>query len=244
MIVSLPALALSFALAASAPAPSPASSSPKNPVDQLIAAHALIERGELREAHQILDALVARFPGFGLAHLELGELLEKEGAPAERQVQAFETAVRLEPKSPRALLGLGGACDRNQSYERAAEVCRQALQARPARTDIQKRLAVLLVLAGRDREAVSELKTASARYPTDDVLRSHLAEACERLGDFDCARREYEALFARHPSSALHARRLARFYERRGDSARAEATLKKSGEAPRRQLRPLPPSAR
>ncbi len=238
MMCSLPLLTLLWALNTAAPAAAP------NPIQQLQDARALIERGELRDAHQILDALVRRFPGFGLAQLELGELLVKEGAPAERQVQVFETAASLEPKNPRSHLGLCGAYDRNQSFEKAVVSCRQALQARPGRTDIQRRLAVLLVLAGRDAEAIPELKTASARFPEDDLLRAHLAEACERQGDFDCARRSYEALFARHPASALHARRLARFYERRGEPQRAEATLKKSGEAPRRQLRPLPPSAR
>ena len=91
-------------------------------------------------------------------------------------------------------------------------------------------------------EAIAALRETLDRRPEDGAARAHVAEVCERAGDLECARPSLEWLFQKSPRSVVHARRLARFYERQGQPERAAAVLKKSGEAPRPAMRPLPPS--
>lgn len=225
-----------FTAPASAPAPK------ASPIDRLRSARACVAAGDLGAARAILVPLIERFPNFGLAQLEWAELLEKLDAPLAERERALDAAARLEPRNPRVFMARCRLYDREQAMDKAIDSCSRALELRPSEEAIALRLGILFSLAGRDEEAIAALEQALARTPSDGVARAHLAEACERAGDLACAQRQFEHLFHQNPSSALHARRLARFYERHGQPERAAAVLKKSGEAPRRAMRPLPPS--
>ncbi len=213
-----------------------------SPTDRLRSARSCVAANDLGTARAILAPLVQRFPNFGLAQLEWAELLDKLDAPMAERARALDAAARLEPRNPRVFRARCRHYDRQQAVDEAIASCARALELRPGDDAIALRLGILLSLAERDAEAIEVLQKALASDPRDGAARAHLAEACERAGDLTCAQREFEHLFQQNPRSALHARRLARFYERQGQSERAAAVLKKSGEAPRPAMRPLPPS--
>lgn len=213
-----------------------------SPTARLKSARACVAAGNLDAARSILEPLVRRFPDFGLAQIEWAELLEKLDAPLEARERALSAAARLEPRNPRVFIARCRLYDRQQAIDEAISSCARALELRPSDQVIAQRIGILFSLAGRDEEAIAALEQVLVQAPGDGVARAHLAEACERVGDLACAQRQFEHLFQQNPRSALHARRLARFYERQGQPERAAAVLKKSGDTPRRAMRPLPPS--
>ena len=243
--LSVLALGLVLTIAPTPPAPTPDCAqlaAKASPTDRLKVARACVSSGQLEAARVILAPLVAHFPNFGLAQLEWADLLGKLGGPEDEQARALAAAAKSEPRNPRVFLASCRFHDRRQDVEAAIASCSRALELRPGQRDIADRMGFLYALAGRDAEAIAALRETLDRSPDDGAARAHLAEVCERAGDLECARQSLERLFQKSPRSVVHARRLARFYERHGQPERAAAVLKRSGETPRPAMRPLPPS--
>lgn len=216
-----------------------------DPVAELKRARGLVEAGDLPGAAQVLEKAVESFPAWGLAHVELAEVLMRAGLAPERQGAALDQARRLEPQNPRAWVLSARWFEAQARPEAAIEACSRALELREDLPDTRLQLGLLLSAAGRDPEAIPLLKRSVEERPEERGARAHLAEACERTGDLACAEAELRALWRQSPANAVFARRLARFFERTGQPDQAAAVLREAGEAPAgRKMRPLPGSRR
>jgi tetratricopeptide (TPR) repeat protein len=251
----LVALALAGLLpsCAGAPPPRPAPRPPPPPApvadpgsaraEELVAqARALRAAGDLAGARSCLEAALALAPADVPARAELADLLLADGIEADR-VEALLAGV---PEGhPRRDLLLGRLAELRGDLAGAVEAYGRAL---PAGDDPELRLrrALLLERLGRQDEAVSELERVRAADPGNAVARGRLAERYEAAGRLTEAEEELRALAEASPSRPEGWRRLAAFCKRHGqdDKARAaEARARDAEKKPRRDLRPLRPTA-
>jgi tetratricopeptide (TPR) repeat protein len=128
------------------------------------------DRGEYRKAIESLDALLAAAPKHLQALLVKGDLLLREGNPAEA-VATFQKAVEAHPQSAAALFALGWANerwadapgskeeDRSKRLEAAAQAYRRCADMEP-RVRFRDSLGFVLLLRGEHPEAVTQFKRA------------------------------------------------------------------------------------
>jgi len=216
-----------------------------DPVAELRRARGLAEAGDLNGAAAVLEQATASFPSWGLAHVELADVLMRAGLEPARQGAALEQARRLEPQNPRVWVLSARWYEAQGQTDAAVDACGRALGLREDLPDTRLQLGLLLAGAGRFAEAIAPLKRTVQQRPEERSARANLAEACERTGDLACAEAELRALWKLNAGNAVYAKRLARFLERIGKPEQAAAVLKEAGEAPvGRKLRPLPDSKR
>jgi tetratricopeptide (TPR) repeat protein len=214
-----------------------------DPLADFHKARELAAAGELQAAASLLERSLEAFPGWGLPHLELADILMRTDADPARQGRALAEARRLEPQNPRAWALSAVWFERRGEPEAAIDACRRALALRDDMVDTRVRLALLLVAAERHLEAVPELQRVLEARPEERGVRANLADALEKVGDPEGAERELKQLLRLSKGNLLFARRLARFYERTGRPDEAARVLREAGEErPERRMRPLPDS--
>ena len=108
------------------------------------------------------------------AHNHLGHALAAAGRDAEA-LEAYETALRLNPDSPEALNNMGALLARHGDNEPAIAAFERAIALAPALPHARGNLGLALVHAGRPAEAVGHLEEAVRQAPGN-------AELWRRLG--------------------------------------------------------------
>jgi predicted Zn-dependent protease len=214
-----------------------------DPSAELGRGRALVASGELKGAVEQYRRVIAAFPTWGLAHLELADALWQENPDEPDLERILATARTLEPENPRAWLLTARLHDR-QGKPAALDEYTTALKLRPELTEARQRQGALLLEAGRAAEAVQSLRTQLAYVPDDRTARANLAEACEKTGELACAEQHLRALVEAAPTNHAYRRRLADFYERTGQPEKAVAEARKAEARPAKKKRVLPPSVR
>jgi tetratricopeptide (TPR) repeat protein len=92
--------------------------------------HYLLGLRDATQADAELIALTSELPPIAAAHSEVGQLFQ-QADDSERALQEFAEALRLNPKSPAALLGAGEAAFQLGHYENARRYLEQALKSGP-----------------------------------------------------------------------------------------------------------------
>lgn len=190
-----------------------------------------------------LEALVVADPTWELARLEVARLRIKLGVDLDLAGWHADIARSLSPENPRAHYLFALALDELNRREAAARSLEIALALRDDYPDARFRLAGLLSALGRWSDAVIQWREYVARVPAAPGARLQLADALERSGAVKEAEHELKALLKVGPLRVPATRKLVALLERAGrrdEAARLLHTL----EAPRRDLRPLRPSAR
>jgi tetratricopeptide (TPR) repeat protein len=120
----------------------------------------------------------------GLKSLEAGRLQEARAR--------FEEAVAHNHQVPRALFGLGRIADLEGRYDEAEAAYRRALEAGGDPAAIRARLGLVLLRAGRDREAAAEFDAALVAEPK--LWEAHYGRARLLLAQqmWDAAQKELE----------------------------------------------------
>jgi predicted Zn-dependent protease len=205
---------------------------------------ALAAAGDLKGAAEALKRVTAAFPGWGLAQIELAEVLLRAGGDEVALDRALTSAVALEPLNPRAWL-LRGRSQEHRDAAAAAVSYSRAVELRPELVEPHERLAALLLASDRLAEAAPHLRAVVAARPEDRTARANLADALERAGDLAGAEAQLRALVEAAPRHQGYRRRLIDFCERNGQAAKAtEEKRRADALEPGRTLRPLPPSGR
>lgn len=208
-----------------------------------------MDRGDQALAREAFLAAAEALPTWLLPRLELGELAlarREDVIPIRDELLSF--AQRGED-GPRLYRLVGELSLEAGDDETAQAYLAKALASRPGQPTLHVKRAGALERLGRHDEAAAEYSRALADSPDDLALRAVLASALENAGHFDEARVQLQELVDRQPGREAPLRRLARFYERRGDLERARELHRRADRAkgwtpPDRKLRPLPPSWR
>jgi predicted O-linked N-acetylglucosamine transferase (SPINDLY family) len=168
--------------------------------------NALRELGRAEDATASYACAVALDPGRFAAWFNLAQLHAQRGQP-EQAIDAFREAVRIEPSSAEARVGLAAALvDAAQAGAQTAARSAEALSLlgndwpsvpNPARA----RFVVAMALIGCERwtEAASHLEALVAVHPDVAQVHNQLANCYNRLGRAIDAVREYREAFRTAP---------------------------------------------
>ncbi len=170
-----------------------------------------IEEDRLEDAAKTLDSAIESKPLWTDAHFNKGRVLQKLGRNEEALAE-FRAAVRLGPVNANAALFLAEQLEQMGNLPEAEAQYRRSIQLAPSLT-AQKKLANLLVEAGRDAEAQVMLRQLVLEYPFDSAPHKSLGVLYERAGRTDEAIKEYRTALETDPTdkeSIAALKRLAR----------------------------------
>ncbi len=146
-----------------------------------------LQRGQLKEGCQWLEALRSRFPdsekllqGLGIGLSELGEL--------DRAIECLERLVELAPGNHHGRVALGVALGRQGDWIAAERQLRQVVEDVPDDVWGQKNLGGILFRQGRFAEAVTPLEKAVQLAPKDGHAWLVLGETLLALNEIGRAR--------------------------------------------------------
>jgi Flp pilus assembly protein TadD len=146
-----------------------------------------LQRGQLKEGCQWLEALRSRFPdsekllqGLGIGLSELGEL--------DRAIECLERLVELAPGNHHGRVALGVALGRQGDWIAAERQLRQVVEDVPDDVWGQKNLGGILFRQGRFAEAVTSLEKAVQLAPKDGHAWLVLGETLLALNENGRAR--------------------------------------------------------
>jgi len=214
-----------------------------DPAADLDRGRALASAGDLAGAAEQYRKVTAVFPTWGLAQIELAEVLIALGGDDPGLDRTLTAARTLEPLNPRAWTLSGRWADRRGDLGGGLDCWSRVVQLRPDVIEARERLGALLVAAGRAGEAGPHLARVVEARPEDRTTRAILAEVLEGVGDLAGAEVQLRALVAAAPKNPSYRRRLTDFLERTGQAQKAAAEARRADELrPGRKLRALPPS--
>ena len=130
--------------------------------------------GVYKDAEQVWIDTIAKNPACGMAHSNLGLILEGEGKAAEAVVHYQET-LRLQPDSEQARNNLCHALMGQGRMAEAAAHCQEALRLQPDSAPAHNSWGSVLAKQGKAAEAVAQYREALRLQPD-------YAEACFNLG--------------------------------------------------------------
>ncbi|HWP08975.1 MAG TPA: tetratricopeptide repeat protein, partial [Polyangiaceae bacterium] len=157
-------------------------------------------------------------------------------------VPLFEQAVELDPDDAQLRVSLALALHASSRHEDAARVLREQIQRYGARrpkdrAQVHFELARVLLAAGHEADALSELDAASRIDPTHPGITQLNANVAFRQGELDRAERMYRALLLtagkddKGPGRTEALVALGEIAARRGDSGRAAEFLESAFES-------------
>ena len=169
-------------------------------MDALLQGMLHLQRGELKEARNLLTQAIEADSADAFAHLQLGiaqaRLGDFSGARA-----SFGHSYRLSAEDPWSSLWLGICALRDRDLDEAESWCRKTLQTDPFNADARYLLGTISHLRGDWEGAVRELTRARDAHSTDPETHFRLALTYHSLGMMASAELEYRralALDSRH----------------------------------------------
>lgn len=181
----------------------------------------LAAAGRTLEAREKVDTAFAPDTRVATFHEIHGVLLEAEGAPPDRVLEAYERAIELDPGHPRALEALGRLAANRSDTDTALAYLGRAIEAEIERPSPARRAASLEAAAGKPLEAEKRLEGLLREHPWDSPaardlahLRVDRAALDERTQDLA----ERAAFFGGDPSDQQF---LLEVLRARGESERA-----------------------
>jgi tetratricopeptide (TPR) repeat protein len=168
----------------------------------------------------LLALLIATNAGVGAMQTEgdasqhylMGVALENKGMKA-NALQAYRSAVALEPTHEGGLAGMAAVSGRMGREEEAAAIWDQLLEHYPDRDDIRLKLADLHLLKAAYDKAITQYQQMLPRQPDRAALHGRLAYAYAMKGAFDQAESAYRKTLELKPDSLLVHYQLAQLYE-------------------------------
>lgn len=204
---------------------------------------ALEQRGDDARAAAAVDAVLARQPAYGLAHLEAGRLALKRD-DLDRARLELEIATGLLPQNPRAQFFYGMMEQESGKESAAVAALERAVTLRPAFVAARLRLGAIYLARGDALHAEAHYQAVAAEDPSQLGARLQLARALELEGRTADAEHALALLHAEQPASPLVTRSLADFYDRTGRPELARSVRGQLNGPSKRHLRSLRPSRR
>jgi Tfp pilus assembly protein PilF len=172
---------------------------PKTPGAYTLLARIELAKGSAENAKANLRKGIATFPGSTLNYMELAILFEHEGNWAEAK-KLVEEAHRIDPAAPvvaaeLAFLYLEHGGDVNTAVSLAQIAKRQM----PNSSKTADLLGWAYCKLGSHATAITHLKEAVQKEPTNPIFQYHLATAYLGIGDHATARRIFQKVLKSDP---------------------------------------------
>ncbi len=142
--------------------------------DQLYAnAIAILQNGDVAKAAGLFAAITARFPDYGKAWNELGNILFNHLNSPEEAADCFQKAMEAEPGLASAYLGYAEVLFVLERYAEANAIVNQAMEVKGVRKDLAwMRSALIMESQSRFDEAIETYKKAIlASFSEEDISR-------------------------------------------------------------------------
>jgi tetratricopeptide (TPR) repeat protein len=162
------------------------------------------------QSRRHLAAALAHRPGCGEYHFDLAHAIEADSScPAEKALDHYRNAVRLEPDNVQYLCDFGLLAIRLGQTESGLKLLRQAQEKAPDDREVIDKLATGLADAGQADEALEVLRAAMFRNSSDrrfrDLYRKHqfrvVSDEQTRLRSIPCPGEEPAILRFRKPAA-------------------------------------------
>jgi tetratricopeptide (TPR) repeat protein len=174
---------------------------------QLNRAIASYQAGQLGEAEQICQKIVATKSNFFDAQFVLAVILASQGKH-ELALTSYNRALAVQPNHADALSSRGNTLKELQRYEEAIASYDRALAAKPDHTGALNNRAVVLQILQRYDEALASLDRALALQPNYEDAHCNRGIISNALGRFEDALASYDRAIALQPGSiAAHCNR-------------------------------------
>lgn len=188
---------------------------PRSPKAGMLLVSALAGSGRAEEALAAAEAAAARDDDYLPARAQRLQLLLGAGQGDRAAAEAAAWAAR-HPESVGGALLLADVHLRRGDGAAAAVVLEAAFARHPS-TPLAIRLAEARLRAGRGEDGAAGLAAWLAEHPDQTAARAALAALHLRLGRFDLARADWEAVVAADAGNAVALNNLAWLYQRTGD---------------------------
>jgi len=155
--------------------------------------------GRTAEAERVLAQLLERAPDQRALNYNYAQILTKLGRGNESK-QYLERAVLLDPTFAPAILQLVDIYQKENDYEKAAEVLQPLAEEDPMNLDLQRQQGYFYLRAGKSDKARAVFKALVAADPKDSRSEFYLAEALSDLEQYGDADKIYRSLLEKTPN--------------------------------------------
>lgn len=159
-------------------------------------------------------------------HLLAASLLETT-RPADAEKE-YKQALADAPESPDALAALTNFYMRQRRYSDAETALRKLTDLHPNDAAAHLQLGRMLAIAGKNDEAIAQMKTGLSLDPSDSHAQHDLADLCLQAGKFSDAEHLYAQLSAAYPGDAGYHSALGRALLEEKKFAEAQNELQKA----------------
>jgi len=174
----------------------------------------------LAEAERVLAQMLERAPDQRMLNYNYALVLTKLGRGAESK-HYLERAVEVDPTFLPAIQQLIDIYQKENEWQKAAEVLQPVINDDPANSEMLKQQAFFYIRAGMPEKAKETLQTIVAADPKDARAQFYLAEALNDLEQYGEAGKIYRKLLEQTPDDAdvLASFGLSQIGERKYDEA-------------------------
>jgi predicted Zn-dependent protease len=158
----------------------------------------LVSFGRTADAEKLLAELLERAPDQRAINYNYAQVLTKLGRGNESK-QFLERAVLLDPTFGPAVLQLIDIYQRENEWQKAAEVLEPLVSEDPMNLDLQRQQAYFWLRSGNAEKARSSFKALSEADPKDTRAQFYLAESLSDLDQYAEADKIYRKLLEQTP---------------------------------------------
>lgn len=160
-----------------------------------------LNTGRMPEAEKVLAQMLERFPDQRVLNYQYAQVLTKLGRGDESK-QYLERAVLLDPTFGPAILQLVDIYQKENDWQKAADVLAPLIAEDPMNLDLQRQQAFFYLRAGQSEKARAMFKTLADADPKDARSRFYLAEALSDLERYEDADKIYRSLLEQSAEDA------------------------------------------
>ncbi|ABK44145.1 Tetratricopeptide TPR_2 repeat protein [Magnetococcus marinus MC-1] len=171
----------------------------ESPAAQLSQAQAYLQQGQLQQAINSYQNLLAQHPESVAAWQGIGSALLAAGQPLQA-VDFFERALALDPQHYPSILALGTLYQQQGRLERAVQLFLRGAQLQPNQPLVHFNLGVVLAAQGRTEQAQSAYRKALALNENIPEAWLNLGNLLSRTGELQQALVCYQQALQRRPS--------------------------------------------
>ena len=189
-------------------------------------AQILLSTGRTADAEKVLALLLERAPDQRALNYTYAQVLTKLGRGDESK-QYLERAVQVDPTFGPAILQLIDIYQKENDWQKAAEVMQPLINDDPMNLDLQRQQAFFYLRSGMAEKARAAFKSLAEADPKDTRSQFYLAEALNDLEQYAEADKIYRGLLEKTPGDpdVLASYGLSQIGQRKFDDAAKTFTL-------------------
>jgi len=162
-------------------------------------AQILLATGRTAEAEKVLASLLERAPDQRQLNYAYAQVLTKLGRGDESR-QYLERAVEVDPTFGPAILQLIDIYQKENDWQKAAEIMQPLINDDPMNLDLQRQQAFFYLRGGMAEKARAAFKSLVQADPKDTRSQFYLAEALNDLEQYAEADKIYRGLLEKNPA--------------------------------------------